>query len=59
MAFCIHNLAYQGVFPAGAAPRLCLEPADAGPLWWRERGGGGGAEEAEGEDGDEASRGQG
>ena len=59
VAFCIHNLAYQGVFPAGAAPRLCLEPADAGPLWWRERGGGGGAEEAEGEDGDEASRGQG
>lgn len=41
VAFCIHNLAYQGVFPADAAPRLCLEPADARPLWWRERGGSG------------------
>ena len=25
-AFCIHNLAYQGVFPADAFPRLCLPP---------------------------------
>ena len=31
-AFCIHNLAYQGVFDGGAAARLCLPPEAIAPL---------------------------
>ena len=27
VAFCIHNLAYQGVLPTAAFPQLCLPPA--------------------------------
>jgi hypothetical protein len=31
-AYCIHNLAYQGVYPLAAFPHLCLPPATLPPL---------------------------